>query len=620
MSKPGEKVLDFQTWKQENERKQKKQQIKSNSEPPLEKKTSTSSEIVKTDTTITKSTIQPEFIEIKPKIFEGKSLLKDEDKLAKENDEGNIEYKWKLVNLTPERFKHLVSQMNFRLSEGQGEALYEIGVNDNGVTLGLTDDEYKETLENITKMATELKADVSIICEKMIESKKKDEKPKRCAELLVRLFEEGKYLDLRVAVCGNVDSGKSTFIGVLTKGRLDNGRGLARTNVFQHKHEVTTGRTSSISHQIIGFDSKGKILNYHENELGTPTWKEIIDKSAKVITFIDLAGHEKYLKTTVYGMTGSIPDYALIVVGSNMGVTRMTKEHIGLALALKIPMIFIVTKIDICPENVLKETLDSINKILKLPGVRKLPYMIKTDDDVIQCSKNIVNDRIAPVFMTSHVTGENLDLLKKFLNLLPLRRDWESQMKKPAEFFIDQTFFVTGVGTVVSGVVTQGMIHVGDVLTLGPDGNGQWKRIGIKGIHCKRNQVKTAYAGQHASLALKKEKRSNIRKGMVLLADEHPKAVWEFTAEVLVLYHSTTISTNYQPVIHCMCVRQCAKIVSMDEKESLRTGDKSKVRFRFMFRPEYIRIGERLIFREGRTKGLGVVTEINMTCDKEEKK
>jgi len=555
-------------------------------------------------------------------MYEGKSLLVSE-KLSKENDEGNIEYKWKLVNISPERFKHLVSQMNYRLAEGQGEAVYEIGVNDDGIALGLEDSEYKESIETLTKMAKELKADVTLLCERVIEDKKKKEEKspiKKVAEILVRsISETGKYLDLRIAVCGNVDSGKSTFIGVLTKGKLDNGRGLARTNVFNHKHEITSGRTSSISHQILGFDTKGVIVNYSQHELGQPSWKEIIDQSAKVITFIDLAGHEKYLKTTVFGMTGSVPDYSLVVVGSNMGITRMTKEHIGLCIALKIPMVFIVTKIDICPENVLKETLDSINKILKLPGVRKLPYLVRNDEDVITCSKNIASDRISPIFLISHVTGENIDLLKKFLNLLPLRRDWESQSKKPAEFFIDQTFFVTGVGTVVSGIVTQGKIGVGDSLSLGPDGNGQWKKISIKSIHCKRNQVKTVYAGQHASFAIKKEKRSNIRKGMVLLEDENPKAVWEFAAEVLVLYHSTTISSNYQPVIHCMCVRQCAKIVSLFDKDSLRTGDKAKVKFRFMFRPEYIKVGERLIFREGRTKGLGIITDIITTCDKEDK-
>jgi GTPase len=47
-----------------------------------------------------------------------------------------------------------------------------------------------------------------------------------------------------------------------------------------------------------------------------------------VVTVFDLAGHEKYLKTTVAGMTGQMPDYVLILVGANMGVQRMTKEHL----------------------------------------------------------------------------------------------------------------------------------------------------------------------------------------------------------------------------------------------------------------------------------------------------
>jgi len=76
---------------------------------------------------------------------------------------------------------------------------------------------------------------------------------------------------------------------------------------------------------------------------------------------------------------------------------------------------------------------------------------------------------------------------------------------------------------------------------------------------------------------------------MVLVQDENPDACWEFLAEVLVLYHSTTIQSNYQPVIHTMCVRQCAKIIDIENKESLRTGDKSKLYYCFMFKPEYIK-------------------------------
>lgn len=69
----------------------------------------------------------------------------------------------------------------------------------------------------------------------------------------------GQFLDLRVAVLGNVDSGKSTLLGVLTQGELDNGRGRARLNLFRHLHEIQTGRTSSISFEILGFNSKGEV-------------------------------------------------------------------------------------------------------------------------------------------------------------------------------------------------------------------------------------------------------------------------------------------------------------------------------------------------------------------------
>lgn len=56
-----------------------------------------------------------------------------------------------------------------------------------------------------------------------------------------------------------MDSGKSTLLGVLTQGELDNGRGRARLNLFRHLHEIQTGRTSSISFEILGFNSKGEV-------------------------------------------------------------------------------------------------------------------------------------------------------------------------------------------------------------------------------------------------------------------------------------------------------------------------------------------------------------------------
>ena len=83
----------------------------------------------------------------------------------------------------------------------------------------------------------------------------------------------------------------------------------------------------------------------------------------------------------------------------------------------------------------------------------------------------------------------------------------------------------------------------------------------------------------------------------------------EFDAEILVLFHSTTIKEKYQAMVHCGGVRQTARIVGMD-KEILRTGDRAIVRFRFMQSPEYIKPGSKVLFREGRTKGLGKVVAV----------
>lgn len=104
-----------------------------------------------------------------------------------------------------------------------------------------------------------------------------------------------------------------------------------------------------------------------------------------------------------------------------------------------------------------------------------------------------------------------------------------------------------GVGTVVSGTTLKGVIRLNDILLLGPDPLGHFQQITVKSIHRKRMPVREVRGGQTASFALKKIKRSQIRKGMVMVAPAlNPQACWEFEGEILVLHHPTTISSRYQ--------------------------------------------------------------------------
>jgi len=292
-----------------------------------------------------------------------------------------------------------------------------------------------------------------------------------------------------------------------------------------------------------------------------------------------------------------------------MGVTRMLREHMGLAVALKIPNFVCVTKIDICPDHILQETLDNLSKLLKSPGCKKMPLVIKSLEDIVMASKNMAN--ITPIFLLSNVTGAGLEFLHKFLNILPSRRAWHTAALEPTEFMIDDDFFITGVGTVVSGTLLKGSVQVNDTLLLGPDSTGQFIQTQIKSIHSKRVSVRRVNAGSSCSFSLKKIKRNQIAKGMVLVDPKvNPKAAFEFTAEVLILHHPTTIQVNYQPLLHINQSRQTAKIVALDQP-LLRSGDRSMVRFRFMYRPEWIKVGDRFVFRENRTKGIGVIRQIH---------
>jgi GTPase len=464
----------------------------------------------------------------------------------------------------------------------------------------LLEDELEAAVATLQSLATTLECS----CVKLRE--RKDVRGIIAQYLIRRVLGQSDFLEIRVAVVGNVDAGKSTLLGVLTHGELDNGRGHARQKLFRHKHEMESGRTSSVGNDILGFDGEGNVVNKPEH--GALDWVKICEKSSKVITFIDLAGHERYLKTTVFGMTGHAPDFGMLMVGANAGIIGMTKEHLGLALALSVPVFVVVTKIDMCPANVLQDNLKMLIRILKSPGCRKVPVMVKTTDDVILSATNFVSERLCPIFQVSNVSGENLELLKIFLNLLTTKMEYHEN--EPAEFQIDDTYSVPGVGTVVSGTTLKGVIRLNDTLMLGPDPLGHFQQIAVKSIHRKRMAVKEVRAGQTASFALKKIKRSQIRKGMVMVSPSlNPQACWEFEGEILVLHHPTTISSRYQAMVHCGSIRQTASIVKMS-KDCLRTGDKAIIHFRFIKHPEYMTPGQRMVFREGRTKAVGNIVRI----------
>ena len=159
-------------------------------------------------------------------------------------------------------------------------------------------------------------------------------------------------------------------------------------------------------------------------------------------------------------------------------------------------------------------------------------------------------------------------------------------------------------------------VNVNQKLLIGPTLEGDFKLVQIREIQFLRVNVNELCCGNSCSLKLKSldksfELNTNIfRKGMVLLDPETKlEPTMEFEVEALIVHHSTTIKVGYQSVIHCHVIRQTCSIVQMD-KEFLRAGDTGIIRFRFMKKPEYMHVGDTILFREGRTRGKGRITKI----------
>uniref|UniRef100_A0A8C4GWL5 Tr-type G domain-containing protein n=1 Tax=Dicentrarchus labrax TaxID=13489 RepID=A0A8C4GWL5_DICLA len=468
-------------------------------------------------------------------------------------------------------FFHLATQMKWRLQEGRGEAVYQIGVEDNGMLVGLSEEDMRASLKTLHKLAEKVGADITVLREREVDYD--SDVPRKISEVLIRKVpDDQQFLDLRVAVLGNVDSGKSTLLGVLTQGELDNGRGRARLNLFRHLHEIQTGRTSSISFEILGFNSKGEVVNYSESR----TAEEICECASKMITFIDLAGHHKYLKTTIFGLTSYCPDFAMLVVSANTGIAGTTREHLGIAMALKVPIFIVISKVDLCTRATVERTVRQLERVLKQPGCNKVPMVVGSTDDAVTAAQQFAQSpNITPIFTLSSVSGESLDLLKVFFNTIPPlsnSKEQEELMQQLTEFQVDEIYTVPEVGTVVGGTLYSGICREGDHLVVGPTDSGQFHQLTIGSIQRNRSACRVLRAGQAATLALGNFDRSLLRKGMVMVSPEmDPTICWMFEAEIVLLFHAKTFHKGFQVTVHIGNVRQTATVEAVYGKVSSST-------------------------------------------------
>jgi len=509
----------------------------------------------------------------------------------------NIEFKERLrpsYHLKEERKQQLASQMKFKLESGKGKAVYIIGVTDKGIAKGLTEIEFEETLVVLKNIASENNAELAKI-------EKFNENGKLIGRILItRNYKAGIKQHIILGICGHVSHGKSTLIANLMTGKPDkSGKAWLYLNVLPH--EIERGLSADLHYALYGF--KGSKVLHLKNPLDKKERAKIVQNAEKIISFVDTVGHEPWLRTTIRGLVGQNLDYGLLVVAANDGVTYLTKEHLGLLLAMNLPLIVCITKIDKVREKRIGEIEKEVEELLKFVG--RVPFNIKDEKDIA-----VIIDKLevtVPIIRTSAVTLEGYNLLNRLLSSLPER---EKDLEKPFLMFIDRVYKISGVGTVVSGTIRRGKLKAGSKLLLGPSSSSRFKEVKAKSIQMHYHPLEEADAGLVVGIAIRGVKHDEVERGMILCDKElKPRIVKSFESEIFVLNHPTRIASGYEPIVHSDTIAQSVKFELLGKKY-LKAGEEGKVRMSFKYKPEFVQVGDRFVFREGKTKGIGTITKI----------
>ena len=273
-------------------------------------------------------------------------------KLPPEVEFGNKEYKLKIIPDNEFRLEQLASQMKWRINEGNGIAFYFLGVDDNGSIKGLNKQDFSISIKNLNKIVKFISAKITKIDSKEINKLK-------WHVITINLIQEQIY-NSRVVFIGPSNSGKTTLISNLTNNISDDGNGKSRKLVFNHKHEIYSGRTSSIS-------IEKKIIK--------------IGKEKHCINLIDTPGYNKYMKTTLSALLKYDNNMVILCINPLEIKISELKFYLNLIIFLNINFVLVLTKKDqyrpfqksFLLKNILQVTSKKIN-IIEVDNISRLGY------------------------------------------------------------------------------------------------------------------------------------------------------------------------------------------------------------------------------------------------------
>lgn len=468
-----------------------------------------------------------------------------------------------------------------KLPAGLGEskgALYEIGVSDDGTLVGLTKDEMDESILVLRNMATSLGCDVEIL--RMVEvgyceydkdawmvdvgycgngvsegttdevqaaNGSKSAEPLHqklwvCEALVIPDLSVGYATNssspspgqglqpstlnksttdqLRVTLTGPTTVGKSTLLGTLSTGSLDNGEGSCRLGLLKHRHEVASGVTSSLAQELIGYKDD-ELFNFGREDV--ESWMNIHDgaENGRLVFVCDSAGATRYRRTILRGLVGWAPHWIVLCISADdkefsnggsgadspatEGSLNAAAAHLDLCLKLGIPLAILLTKCDLSGISTIKPILARVMGAIKAAG--REPHLIRTGQDSRTNLSHVPPEDLAkvqaevrkmerpaehvPIVLTSAVLGRGISLVHALLASLPMpptptAQDLTGPVLNPEQpvslFHIEEKYNLPArhapvttaydrqvdEGMVISGHLRFGHLQVGGRVVVGP--------------------------------------------------------------------------------------------------------------------------------------------------------
>ena len=389
---------------------------------------------------------------------------------------------------------------------------------------------------------------------------------------------ERKKPHVNIGTIGHVDHGKTTLTSAITKVLAE--QGLAGVMDFDQidkaPEERERGTTIAISH--VEYESETRHYAH-----------------------VDCPGHADYIKNMITGAAQM--DGSILVVAADDGPMAQTREHILLARQVNVPaMVVYLNKVDLVDDP---ELLDLVElEIRELLSKYEFPG---DDTPIIRGSARMAMEGGDRTLGADSI----VKLIEAVDSFIPLP---ERALDKPFLMPIEDVFTITGRGTVVTGAINQGVVHVGDKVHLVGIIEGI-KETTVTGVEMFRKLMDEGQAGDNVGLLLRGINRDDVERGMVVAKPGSITPHTKFECEVYCLNKEeggrhTPFFNGYRPQFYFRTTDVTGNIQLPEGVEMVMPGDNIKM-VGTLITPIAMNENLRFAIREGgRTVGAGVVTKI----------